>query len=164
MSAREDMPYQSRGFWCCDYCKLTLDSFEDAKQHEVEECQQNPNKLPQQQPQQVAHAANQPQHHQLQPFPAAFYQPRPPPPFPGYFHRHPTMAPVTNPVATGAVVKQEGGSAFDASRKSFAIMGLNETSHMNADDSVACQSLEVFEAGPPEDFQSLLRVFSIRMK
>lgn len=36
-------------------------------------------------------------------------------------------------------------------------MGLNETSHMNADDSVACQSLEVFEAGQSETSDVELR-------
>ena len=37
------MPHQSRGFFCCDFCKLKLDTFEEARQHE-EECQHYPNK------------------------------------------------------------------------------------------------------------------------
>ena len=52
------------------------------------------------------------------------------------------------PVTTAPNPKQEG--AFEPNRRAFALMGLNESSHMSADDAVACQSLEVFEATQSE--------------
>lgn len=136
------MPHQARGFWFCDFCKLTLDSLEEAKQHEAEECLQNPNKSQQQQ--HLPHP-HQPQHHQIHPVPpaAGYYHPQQIPPYPPRYHRTEIMAPVTT------APKQEA-RAYESNRKSFALMGINETSHMSPDDSVACQSLEIFEAGQVE--------------
>jgi len=33
------MPKQSRGFWVCDFCGLTFDGHDEARYHELEECQ-----------------------------------------------------------------------------------------------------------------------------
>lgn len=122
------MPYQSRGFWCCDFCKLKLDSVEDARQHEVEECQENPNKA---QPQQYFQQYFPPQQRYPVHIPPGYYPP-------------PAMAPLTT-----AAPKTEGAD-HDAARRSplraFPLMGLNEASHMNTEDTIACQSIEIFEA------------------
>jgi hypothetical protein len=141
---KQEMPHPSRGFWCCDYCKLTLDSAEDAKQHEDEECQQNPNRQQQEQEQQ------QPKHHTLQQQhfqPAFFPQPVPQPHQVGYY-----------PPIDMAPVPRTASAHNNTSRKpSFPLMGINESSNMNADDYVACQSLEVFEAGKREISDEELR-------
>lgn len=65
------------------------------------------------------------------------------------------MAPI--PKSAAGSLKHDGG-VYDSNRKTIALMGLNETSHMNADDSVACQSLEIFEAGQSETSDADLRV------
>lgn len=36
---RRPMPKQTRGFWTCDYCGTTFDRLEEARYHEVEECE-----------------------------------------------------------------------------------------------------------------------------
>jgi len=104
-----------------------LDSFEDARQHEVEECQKNPDKSQQQQ------YVYQAQYYQQQRTPAHV---------PGYY----------NPAAMPPLV----AGRQDAVRI-IPLMGINESSQMNADDSVACQSLQMFEAGPAEANDAELR-------
>ena len=61
------------------------------------------------------------------------------------------MAPISN-----APVKQEGGG-YEVSSRAAPLMGLNETSNMNTDDAMTCQSIEVFEANPTEPSYAELR-------
>lgn len=148
LQTKEAMPYQSRGFWCCDYCKLTLDSYDDAKQHEAEECQKNPSKSQQsqQQQQQQPHGYRQPPFYQQQQIPSANN--------PAYFPSGP-MSPLATANAN-APIKQEGG-IYEPTSTAAPLMGLNETSPMNADDSLACQSIEVFEVSLAEASDTELR-------
>jgi hypothetical protein len=116
------MPKQSRGFFICDYCGLTFDGYDEARYHEVEECQRRGR--------QAVHAE----------------APRPGPGEP-YPAGPPIMPPLAGPEKRPAVGYEYGPPPVQFRR--LPLMQLQEASHLQEADTIVCQNIEIFEANDP---------------
>ena len=118
------MPTQSRGFWACDYCGLSCDTLEEAKEHEASECQQRP---PSQRPPSYHDSNNN--NNSMAPLNAA----------------------VTAEMESYAQQQhQEAPHSGGPPQKmhSIPLMGPHEVANLTMEDSIACQNIELFEATP----------------
>ena len=124
------MPTQSRGFWVCDFCGLSCDTVEEAREHEATQC------------------ANRPPSHRSHPPPAAYRAAGPPPPYGAPPHSSPTtMAPLS--AAAGGPPPEMGGyhqGEMQHKMRSIPLMRPQEANNLPTDDGIACQSIELFTA------------------
>mmetsp|Transcript_89016 Transcript_89016/g.133476 ORF Transcript_89016/g.133476 Transcript_89016/m.133476 type:complete len:1274 (+) Transcript_89016:218-4039(+) len=126
------MPTQSRGFFSCDFCGLSHDTYEEAKDHEVSQCPQRP-------------PGNRAQ---PQPGPPPYYRGPPPPYGAG-------MGPLSGAEAEGYPPPYGHGPPHHEhppyppyKMRSMPLMGPHDRANLSMEDSIACQNIELFEATP----------------
>ena len=127
------MPTQSRGFWVCDYCGLSIDTLEEAREHEGIHCPNRPASfragLPGGPP--LYRSAGGP-----------LRDPYGAPP-----HSTPTMA----PLSTAGPHPEMGGYHADMQNhankiRSIPLMRPQDAASLPTDDGIACQNIELFPA------------------
>jgi hypothetical protein len=126
------MPTQSRGFFSCDYCGLSHDTFEEAKEHEVSQCPQRP-----------------PSNRSQPPAGPPHYYRGPPPPYGA------GMGPLSGaeaegyPPPYGHMPPHHDHPPYPPFKmRCMPLMGPHDRANLSMEDSIACQNIELFEATP----------------
>lgn len=130
------MPTQSRGFFSCDYCGLSCDTLDEAKEHEIAHCPQRPQQL---------------QHPQAPPGSYPHPPAGPPPPYGN-------MGPLSNAVEMESYPPPHGHMPpqhhpdyqhHPHKIRCITLMGPNDRgTGLSPEDGIACQNIELFEATP----------------